>query len=127
MALSCYRSRPQSFLVKCELSHKCRKSPAPAGLFFTSAAAKNFCAFTHFPLASCNENLPEKRIHRNCARRPGGMPRRVFCCAHASRTRACRHRDADRRLQKRGGHCFATVLYNENTYHNVWRRRAVTV
>jgi len=66
----------------------------------------------HFPLDSCNENLPEKRIHRNYASRPGGMPRRVFCCAHASRgqpmtsgarrhTRACQHRDADRRLQKR--------------------------
>src|SRR5262249_23275974 len=24
-------------------------------------------------------------------------------------------------------HCFATVLYNENTYHNVWRRHAVIV
>src|SRR5262249_14949900 len=22
-----------------------------------------------------------------------------------------------------GGHCFATVLYNENTYRSVWRRR----
>ena len=56
----------------------------------------------HFPLDSCNENLPEKRIHRNYASRPGGMPRRVFCCAHASRGRACQqHRDADRRLQKR--------------------------
>src|SRR5262249_28193975 len=34
----------------------------------------------------CNENLREKRIHRNCARSPGGMPRRVFCCttAHAA-------------------------------------------
>jgi hypothetical protein len=30
------------------------------------------------------------------------MPRRVFCCAHASRGRACQQRrDADRRLQKR--------------------------
>src|SRR5262249_13838600 len=26
-----------------------------------------------------------------------------------------------------GGHCFATVLYNESTYHSVWRRRAVIV
>src|SRR5216683_1103805 len=31
-----------------------------------------------FPLDSCNENLPEKDIHRNYARSPGGMPRRVF-------------------------------------------------
>src|SRR5262249_52380617 len=65
-----------------------------------------------FPLDSCNENLPEKRIHRNYASRPGGRPRRVFCCAHASRgqpltsdarhrTHACRHGDADRWLQKR--------------------------
>src|SRR6516164_8072284 len=38
-----------------------------------------------FPLDSCNENLREKRIHRNYARSPGGMPRRVFRCA---RTRA---------------------------------------
>jgi hypothetical protein len=26
---------------------------------------------THFPVDSRNENLPEKRIHRNCAGRPG--------------------------------------------------------
>src|SRR5215831_16217636 len=44
----------------------------------------------HFPLDSCNENLPEKRIHRNYASRPGGMPRRAFCCAPASRGRARR-------------------------------------
>jgi hypothetical protein len=46
--------------------------------------------FTHFPLDSRNENLPEKRIHRNYASRPGGMPRRAFCCAPASRGRARR-------------------------------------
>jgi hypothetical protein len=66
----------------------------------------------HFPLDSCNENLPEKRTHRSYASRPGGMPRRVFCCAHASygqpmtsdarhHTRPCQHRDADRRLRQR--------------------------
>src|SRR6266536_4132733 len=42
------------------------------------------------PLDSCNENLPEKRIHRKYASRPGGRPRRVFCCADASRGRARR-------------------------------------
>jgi hypothetical protein len=45
---------------------------------------------THFPLDSRNENLPEKRIHRNYASRPGGRPRRAFCCAPASRGRARR-------------------------------------
>jgi hypothetical protein len=30
------------------------------------------------PLDSRNENLPEKRIHRKYASRPGGRPRRVF-------------------------------------------------
>src|SRR5262249_39739979 len=38
---------------------------------------------THFPVDSCNENLPEKCIHQNYARRPDGMPRRAFCCVDA--------------------------------------------
>src|SRR5262249_25030232 len=61
------------------------------------------------PVDSCNENLPEKRIHRNYASRPGGRPRRAFCCADAYRGRgpgardpSCQDRDAKRRLQKRG-------------------------
>src|SRR5215831_16023716 len=41
MALSCDRSRLQSFPVECEPPQKRRKSPAPTGLFFTSATAKN--------------------------------------------------------------------------------------
>jgi hypothetical protein len=36
-----------------------------------------------FPLDSCNGNLREERIHRNYAKSPGGMPRRVFRCALA--------------------------------------------
>src|SRR5262249_53859925 len=58
--------------------------------------------FIHFRLDSCNENLPEKCIHRNYASRPGGMPRRVFCCAHASRGRARRilvRQQRERRLE----------------------------
>ena len=35
------------------------------------------------------------------------------------RTRACDHRDANRRLQETTGHSFRPVLYNEKTYHNV--------
>src|SRR5262249_60577873 len=31
-------------------------------------------------LDSCNENLPEKRIHQSYTSRPGGMPRRASCC-----------------------------------------------
>jgi hypothetical protein len=34
-------------------------------------------------------------------------------------TRAGTHRDAYRRLQKRRGHCFGIVIYNENTYQRV--------
>ena len=37
----------------------------------------------NFAVDSCNENLREERIHRNYARSPGGMPRRVFRCADA--------------------------------------------
>ena len=121
----------------------------------------------HNPLDSCNKNLPEKCIHRKYASRPGGRPRRVFCCADACAaarrgfvvfaektgkyrkpqpcsfsewpkresvraaargTRsgdapACEDGDANCRLQKRGGHCFAPVLYNENTNSDVWRRK----
>jgi hypothetical protein len=40
------------------------------------------------------------------------------------RTRACQHRDANRRLQETMGPCFGPVIYNEKTYHNVWRRKA---
>src|SRR5260370_40839428 len=36
---------------------------------------------------------------------------------------ACGDGDTNCRLQKRGGHCFAPVLYNENTYSDVWRRK----
>jgi hypothetical protein len=56
----------------------------------------------HNPLDSCNENLPEKSIHRKYASRPGGRPRRVFCCAHAAKTpsRACEDGDANCRLQQ---------------------------
>jgi hypothetical protein len=39
------------------------------------------------------------------------------------RTRACRHRDANRRLQETMGHCFGPVIYNEKTYQNVCRRQ----
>jgi len=39
------------------------------------------------------------------------------------RTRACRHRDANRRLQETMGYCFEPVINNEKTYHNVCRRR----
>src|SRR5262249_17807927 len=38
---------------------------------------------THFPVDWCNENLQENCIHRSYASRPGGMPRRAFCCADA--------------------------------------------
>src|SRR5262249_19486701 len=71
----------------------------------TSAGYK----FSHDPLDSCNENLPEKRIHRSYASRPDGTPRRAFCCADAYRGRgqapaypSWEDRDAKRRLQKRG-------------------------
>src|SRR6516165_6762489 len=60
----------------------------PSAVLVPHEAAMIKC--THFPLDSRNENLPEKRIHRNYASRPGGMPRRVFCCARASRGRARR-------------------------------------
>ena len=40
------------------------------------------------------------------------------------RTRACQHRDANRWLQETMGHCFGPVIYNENTYHDVWSRKA---
>src|SRR5215471_9154502 len=36
---------------------------------------------------------------------------------------ACEDGDANCRLQKRAAICFATVLYNENTNSDVWRRR----
>jgi hypothetical protein len=57
----------------------------------------------HYLLDSYNENLPEKSIHRKYASRPGGRPRRVFCCADAAKTPspACEDGDANCRLQKR--------------------------
>ena len=121
---------------------------------------------TQFSFDSCNENLPEKRIHRNYARSLGGMPRQVFCCAPATavarggflvfaektgkyrRPQPCSFRKAkagirpaDRaghaigqrscmrgwrcklQVAETSGHCFAPVLYNENTYSDVWRRK----
>src|SRR5262249_9880502 len=73
------------------------------------AAASAGYKSSHDPLDSCNENLPEKRIHRNYASRPDGTPRRVFCCADAYRGRgqapahpSCQDRDTKRWLQKRG-------------------------
>jgi hypothetical protein len=32
--------------------------------------------------------------------------------------------DANRWLQKNGRHCFGPVIYNENTYHDVWSCKA---
>jgi hypothetical protein len=32
--------------------------------------------------------------------------------------------DANRWLQKKERHCFGPVIYNENTYHDVWCRKA---
>jgi hypothetical protein len=37
---------------------------------------------------------------------------------------ACENGDTNCRLQTRGGHCFAPVLYNENTNSGVWRAKA---
>jgi hypothetical protein len=84
----------------------------------------------HDPLDSCNENLPEKRIHRNYASCPDGTPRRAFCCtdAHRGRDQAPAHpvmggSRCKPPVVETAGHCFRPVIYNENTYHSVQRRK----
>src|SRR5262245_64575322 len=79
---------------------------------------------THFPVDSRNENLPEKRIHQNYARRPGGMPRRAFCsfgeCAfrseeHTSELQSLRHLVCRLLLEKKKKK--TTSIEKNNTNH----------
>src|SRR5215471_7154424 len=52
-----------------------------------------------------------------------GHPAGLFAARTHNRGRGQVPGHANRRLQKRPGHCFRPVIYNENTYHSVWRRK----
>src|SRR5262249_10592701 len=55
-----------------------------------SAGHQRVSRAAHFSLDSCNENLPEERIHRNCARSPGGIAAPGFLLSGRERGRARR-------------------------------------
>src|SRR5215472_691167 len=80
------------------------------------AAASAGYKFSHDPLDSCNENLPEKCIHRSYASRPDGTPAGLFVArTHIaavlsvfSRVETRRRRD-DIRMRQRTRHARITM------------------
>src|SRR5262249_44766891 len=85
-------SRPRNVRTYCG----CRRPRRSLQCAVSAGSSKCFPANSNRhtnPLDSCNENLPEERIHRNYASCPGGRTAPVFSANDI-------HHDANHRLQK---------------------------